>query len=37
VKIKLDSYIALHATKDNINNRKKLLLLALDENLDDLR
>lgn len=37
IKIKLNSYINLHATKDNINNRKKLIELALNEDLDDLR
>ena len=37
IKVKLNSYVGLHNAKDNINNRKKLLKLALDEDLDDLR
>jgi len=37
VKIKLDYYIRLHHTKDEINNDKKLVRNALYEELDDLR
>ena len=37
IKVKLNSYVELHSVKDNINNRKKLVKLALDEDLDDLR
>lgn len=37
VKVKLDSYVILHHTKDEINNIKKLIKAALNEDLDDLR
>lgn len=37
LKIKLKSYVQLHHTKDEVNNVKRIIEMALDENLDDLR
>lgn len=37
IKIKLESYVQLHHTRDEISNTKKIIEMALDEKLDDLR
>lgn len=37
MKVKLKSYVQLHHTKDEVNNVKRVIEMALDENLDDLR
>lgn len=37
MKVKLKSYVQLHHTKDEVNNIKRIIEMALDENLDDLR
>jgi T4 RnlA family RNA ligase len=37
IKCKLDTYVKLHYAKKEISNIKKIIALALDENLDDLR
>ena len=35
-KIKVSSYVDLHRLKDSVNNKKSLVSLILDDNLDDL-